>query len=411
RDFLSYIVKEDLAGRGETIRGKIIAQDVYGRDPVAGGDPENVVRVEARRMRQTLDHYYDTAGASDPVRIFVDTGGYRPRYERREAPKPGPRRGKPQAVGLLAFVAGSLVGIALMSVLPQQQEALLPLPDDPPASDGRRTLERQAILDKSPASLQAVNLAEQAKSMLFPLFDAPRQTLVSEVFRRVIELDPDYFGGYAGASQAFASLSIISPPGASKNELSAAADEMSRTAIRLEPTQPWAQSARSWSEFANGNFEEALRLGRRAEALSPEDVGILDFLGAVELFTGHFAKAISAAERVSEKGGNDQRSANRNIAAAANFHLGKYDASLAAFQAAAEFGNPLSAPSLAFQAADLNALGRETEALQKIKVLTTAWPDADIDAMLRGIYQHPEHAEEVLNHLRNLGWTPGSGFD
>ncbi len=138
-------------------------------------------------MRQTLDHYYDTAGASDPVRIFVDTGGYRPRYERREAPKPGPRRGKPQAVGLLAFVAGSLVGIALMSVLPQQQEALLPLPDDPPASDGRRTLERQAILDKSPASLQAVNLAEQAKSMLFPLFDAPRQTLVSEVFRRVID--------------------------------------------------------------------------------------------------------------------------------------------------------------------------------------------------------------------------------
>lgn len=32
RAFLSYIVDEELAGRGADIRGKTIAQDVYGRD-------------------------------------------------------------------------------------------------------------------------------------------------------------------------------------------------------------------------------------------------------------------------------------------------------------------------------------------------------------------------------------------
>ena len=79
KDFLAYIVEEEIAGRGEGIRGKTIAQDVYGKDPTEGVDSDNVVRVDARRLRQILDHYYQSSGSGDPVRIHVDTGGYRPR--------------------------------------------------------------------------------------------------------------------------------------------------------------------------------------------------------------------------------------------------------------------------------------------------------------------------------------------
>ena len=48
RDFLTYIVEESLAGRGELIVGKTIAEDVYGRTPEDGSD--NIVRVDARRL-------------------------------------------------------------------------------------------------------------------------------------------------------------------------------------------------------------------------------------------------------------------------------------------------------------------------------------------------------------------------
>ena len=67
--------------------------------------------------------------------------------------------------------------------------------------DGVAQVTRAAIYEKSPSALQAFNLAHQARSMIFPIFDRPRQELVLSVFGRVIELDPDYFGGYAGAAQ------------------------------------------------------------------------------------------------------------------------------------------------------------------------------------------------------------------
>ena len=35
--------------------------------------------------------------------------------------------------------------------------------------------EREAVFSKSPTSLQAVNLAEQARGMIFPVFDPDRQ--------------------------------------------------------------------------------------------------------------------------------------------------------------------------------------------------------------------------------------------
>ena len=47
--------------------------------------------------------------------------------------------------------------------------------------------------------------------MIFPIFDRPRQLLVLSVFERVIDMDPAYFGGYAGAAQTLATLSVISP--------------------------------------------------------------------------------------------------------------------------------------------------------------------------------------------------------
>lgn len=408
KTFLTYIVEEELNGRGEAIRGKTIAQDVYGRDPVEEGDSDNVVRVDARRLRQLLDHYYETVGSSDPVRIHVDTGGYRPRFERVEALASSPSGSGRRALvfPLLMFVVGAAIGWSVsVFVASEKQDVGASVSQ----ADPNRTLERQAIFDKSPASLQAVNLAEQARGMIFPIFDRPRQQLVSEVFRRVIELDPDYFGGYAGAAQTLGTLAIITPPGAEKDTLLAAADRMSKEAIRLEPAEAWSQSARAWTELANGHYEEAMRLARRSGDLAPEDGNVLDFLGSIALFTGYFEEAVAAAEHGKDKSGSNRRFANRNIFAAAGFHLGNFEASLDAFQSAADYGDPISAPSIAFQAANLNALGRTTEAKRKVEELRTGWPEANLKGMMRGVYQHPEHADEILTHLDQLGWTPPEG--
>jgi adenylate cyclase len=76
RRFLTYIVEETLQGRADRIKAYSIAIAAFDRsedfDPLT--DP--IVRIEASRLRRSLEHYYLTAGKSDRVRIDMPKGSY-----------------------------------------------------------------------------------------------------------------------------------------------------------------------------------------------------------------------------------------------------------------------------------------------------------------------------------------------
>lgn len=75
--FLRYVVEEALAGRAERIKGYSIAVEVFNRDEGFNQD-DPVVRIEAGRLRRTLERYYLVAGPNDPVRIDIPKGKYVP---------------------------------------------------------------------------------------------------------------------------------------------------------------------------------------------------------------------------------------------------------------------------------------------------------------------------------------------
>lgn len=76
RRFLSYVVEETLSGRGDRIKAYNIAIAAFDRgsdfDPLA--DP--IVRIEAGRLRRSLELYYLTAGKADPIRVDIPKGSY-----------------------------------------------------------------------------------------------------------------------------------------------------------------------------------------------------------------------------------------------------------------------------------------------------------------------------------------------
>jgi adenylate cyclase len=76
RRFLTYIVEETLQGRADRIKAYSIAIATFDRsddfDPLT--DP--IVRIEASRLRRSLEHYYLTAGKSDRIRIDMPKGSY-----------------------------------------------------------------------------------------------------------------------------------------------------------------------------------------------------------------------------------------------------------------------------------------------------------------------------------------------
>jgi len=78
--FLSFVVAEELEGRGRTLKELVIGDSLYGG--IQPYDPriDSTVRVEARRLRKKLEAYYGTNGAHDAIRITIPCGGYAPRF-------------------------------------------------------------------------------------------------------------------------------------------------------------------------------------------------------------------------------------------------------------------------------------------------------------------------------------------
>ena len=83
RRFLEYIVEETPAGRDDRLKGVTIAIDVFGRDATIDPQHDPVVRVEASKLRRSLERYYLIAGRDDPIRIDIPKGGYVPTFEER----------------------------------------------------------------------------------------------------------------------------------------------------------------------------------------------------------------------------------------------------------------------------------------------------------------------------------------
>jgi len=415
QEFLAYVVNESVQGRGKAILGKTVAQDVYGRNELSDGDPGSVVRVDARRLRRCLDDYYATEGADDPLRIHIDSGGYQPRFEliaktvaaaenvSRSSDRYSINTTVLSVTGMVALVAIFLTGALFFGFFGFRDTSVMPAPSVDGTSN-LKLLERQALLDKSPTALQAANLSAQAREMLLPIFDPEHQALTSGLFQRAISLDPDYFGGYAGASQSLGVRAMLSPEGPQKDTFLRNARIMADKAIALNPTHARTQSAAAWIAFVEKDYDTAILLSNRARGLAPFDGHILDFHGLITLFSGDFVAAREVSDPDKRKNPPGQRLGNRNIFAAANFHLGEYRETLASLNAASSRGDPISPPRLAYQAAAKHALGDLEGARIVTQELMATWPDFPLGFILLAFFRDPQQANAVIDRLIDVGW-------
>ncbi|HLX45709.1 MAG TPA: tetratricopeptide repeat protein [Bryobacteraceae bacterium] len=105
RRFLRFTVENALNGELDQLNEQVIGRDVFDRKK--GYDPQidSIVRVEARRLRSKLADYYRAPGASDPVQITLEKGGYVPAF-RYVTPSAPPRKSAPdvRTVAVLPFV-------------------------------------------------------------------------------------------------------------------------------------------------------------------------------------------------------------------------------------------------------------------------------------------------------------------
>ena len=78
--FLTYVVERKLEGAEERIKAYSIATEALGRPASFDPQADPIVRVQARRLRQTLLAYYNAPGADRAMRIELTVGNYIPHF-------------------------------------------------------------------------------------------------------------------------------------------------------------------------------------------------------------------------------------------------------------------------------------------------------------------------------------------
>lgn len=411
--FLRYVVEQSLRGRGDQIVGKIIAQDVYGRAPEDGSD--NIVRVDARRLRRALAEYYGAEGQDDPIRIHIDKGQYAPRFEDTQdaatddsTPDAQAETGTESETELGAWPRrNALVGAAVLAalILAGGWAVLRSSPETAPPDNAAQ--ERMALAEKSMATLQAANMSIKASELLFPIADIDHQQTATELFRKAIRIDPEFADGYAGAAHSLSTLALITPDPDMRQSLLVEASQMAERAVNMDPTSGWSISATAWLAFVTGDYPRAKQLSERAYLLSDQDGRVLDYRAMILLLTGDFAQAQQVADPDTPRKVMSLHQAHRNVYAVASLHLGQYDRALRSIDAAIALGGPVSELSLVYMASAKQAKGQTQEAKRLLAELAQTWPAFRPEIALPRFYANPEHANQVLDLLIQAGWDAG----
>ncbi|WP_245218111.1 adenylate cyclase [Ruegeria sp. HKCCE3926] len=393
RSFLSYVVTETLEGRSDEIRAKTIAMDVYGYDADELLKREGVVRVDAGRVRRKLQSYYDGKGIADELVISLPVGGYAPEFLPGSSRSRRSLRGRRRATAVVISLSLLIVSILFGVLIGRNSQSVAPKTG------------KTAIYDVSPARVEAMNLSDAGRDLIFPVTDLARLQPALLIFKTAIERDPLYYGGYAGASQVETMLAIMQSGKPGSDEFLHAADKNSAYALEMAPNAAWSLSARAWFEFGVGNYESAVGLSQRAVDLAPDDSHVAEFDALISLYTSDFDRVLSQSVRYRALAQNGGGLVFDNALGAAQFHTGDYAAAIRTFDKTISRGGPFGPISAAYLMAAHWRNGEQAEAQRLARVFSDTWPSFPLEKLKARVFVDPQPVQELISAMIAAGWS------
>lgn len=134
QQFLRYVIEEAVQGRGELIKERNIAHEVFGKGNNFEPGEYSLVRVKAGEVRKRLSDFYESTSPNG-IRIELPVGSYVPRIHIQEISAASePMQTPTRAVGRqfdrrkFMWVAGGALGLAgAASLIPLLRERTAPL--------------------------------------------------------------------------------------------------------------------------------------------------------------------------------------------------------------------------------------------------------------------------------------------
>jgi adenylate cyclase len=250
--FLRFVVESTLHGKQDRIKAYTIGVEVLRRDTKFDPQLDPIVRVEATRLRRTIERYYATAGAGDPVIIDLPRGSYIPTFRRRETvirhPAQAPNkfdrlfgivRARPFLAGT-AVLSLIVVGIAL-GILLRQATHLITVASEQRSGNGLPIVVLAPFTvagSPGPSTISATALLEKMRDAFVRfesvnIVSAPKEVAGTDAVSQPLEPRSDYrFQGFINYLQDGATTVQVR-----LLDTQDGADVWSKTFDRIEPRQ------------------------------------------------------------------------------------------------------------------------------------------------------------------------------
>ena len=519
---LSYVVEEALAGRRERIKAFSIAQDVFDRDANFDQQRDPIVRVEASRLRKTLERYYESCGAENGIRIDIPKGGYAPTFSRRKTPEIASDNriwSKPFLFGLVGLVlllgiwlsslvgdtgAGSRVGAQdrFLAILPLSHDSsdlraaglqknlvdstitmLANAPNlsvmahasmmefepnevsirslrsdygvthilrgsiETSAEDLRLRIQlieaessetiwseslegaissiwslqdklaldvlaalsippgvadRELVLNRFTESTEALTLYRQGLFMILPPNERKRVDASRQLFDRVIEIDPNFAGGYAGKSWSY-SLPVVFHATQTPKENLIEALSYAERAVEVDPTFGASHVTLGFTQVLMGNSIEALENTQLAIAMQPGDEFVQFLRAATLVIAGLPGEAFIPLDEAIRINPLEIRAPYLNFYGIAKYANKEYRASLDMIARNQKRGGPQGPHMEIFRAAAYTQLGEDAKASAIINTLNESFPQYPYLDWLSSWITPGEHLRSTAEGLSRNG--------
>ena len=299
QEFLAFVVRETLAGRGEKLKEHTIGVTVYHRPLNYDPKIDAIVRVEAIKLRRRLHLFYEGEGLRAEILIQLHKGSYAPEFSRRHDPAARDEAEELIAKGnylLLKFNekfmldACSLLRQAVKTdpssirarnallhslCFASAVEVLPPLP----------TMPEVAVLGETLQVTDDNDSDTHVSAMIINGFCGGDLTTAIAAGRRALDLDPNNVMAYVWAGAILIGLGKV-------NE----AENLFRRAIRLHPGIFFFRVGYTMALCYGGQVRRSRDVALELAAWEPEYWPIHWFLAHIYATVGKYDEAIGAAE-------------------------------------------------------------------------------------------------------------------
>ena len=251
-------------------------------------------------------------------------------------------------------------------------------------------------------NLEAYDLFLQGRALVM-IPTAGNHLSARRLFERAIELDPEFAGGYAGASWAY-SVGVFFGYSQSPQDDMKKAFELAQRAVKVDPTFGWSHICLARAHLTVGQHDQAISLAERAVQMLPGDADARAFLGYVLTWAGRPEEGIGSLQEVIRLSPQGWTPAFVFFLGLSYFTAERYEEAITTFDTG-NLEEILEIPlAFATKVAAYTKAGHEEQGRALAKELRQRFPDFSVSFFGKTLpYKNPEDSYRLLDALRKAG--------